>query len=67
MKLYIIIYNVVTVCTGCILKCKTDIGPLASGIVQYANDFSFVFLFVNNMIQGNLNLYTIQLLKLFRV
>ena len=66
MKLYIIIYNVMTVCTGCILKCA-DRGPWASGIVQYADGFSFVFLFVNNMIQGNLNVYTIQLLKLFRV
>ena len=33
----------------------------------YADGFSFVFLFVTNMIQENFNIYTIQLLKLFRV
>ena len=47
-----------TVCTGYILKC-TDRDPWASGIVQYANGFCSVFLFVNNVIQGNLNVYTI--------
>ena len=47
-----------TVCTGYILKC-TDGDPWASEIVQYANGFCSVFLFVNNVIQGNLNVYTI--------
>ena len=49
MTLYRIIYIVMTVSTGYILKC-TDRGPWASGIVQYADGFSFVFLFVTNVI-----------------
>ena len=57
MKLYIIIYNVVTVCTGYILK-FTDRGLWASGIVHSVDGFSPVFLFLNNVIQGNLNVYT---------
>ena len=62
----IIIYNVMSVSTGCILM-YIDRGPWASGIVHSVDSFSFVFLFVINMIQGNFNIYTIQLLKLFRV
>jgi len=58
MKLYIIIYNVMTVCTGYILKC-TDRGPWASGIVHSVDGFSLVFLFLNNVIQRNLDVYTI--------
>ena len=60
MKLYIIIYHVMSVSTRCILMC-IDRGPWASGIVHSVDSFSFVFLFVNNVIQGNFNVYTIAL------
>ena len=58
MTLYRIIYIVMTVSTGYILKC-TDRGPWASGIVHSVDSFSFVFLFLINVIQGNFNVYTI--------
>ena len=54
----IIIYNVMSVSTGCILMC-IDRGPWSSGIVHSVDSFSFVFLFLNNVIQGNFNVYTI--------
>ena len=49
-----------SVCTGCILMC-IDRDPWASEIVYSVDSFSFVFLFVNNVIQGNFNVYTIVL------
>ena len=58
MILYLINYNVMSVSTGCILMC-IDRGPWASGIVHSVDSFSFVFLFLNNVIQGNLNVCTI--------
>ena len=58
MKLYVIIYNVMSVSTGGILMC-IDRGPWASGIVHSVYSFSFVFFFLNNVIQGNFNVYTI--------
>ena len=36
-----------------------DRGPWASGIVHSVDSFSFVFLFLINVIQGNFNVYTI--------
>ena len=54
----IIIYNVMSVSTGCILM-YIDSGPWASGIIHSVDSFSFVFLFLINVIQGNLNVYTI--------
>ena len=54
----ITIYNVMSVSTGCILM-YIDRGPWASGIVHSVDSFSFVFLFLNNVIQGNFNVYTI--------
>ena len=36
-----------------------DRGPWASEIVHSVDSFSFVFLFLNNVIQGNFNVYTI--------
>ena len=36
-----------------------DRGPWASGIVHSVDSFSFVFLFLNNVIQGNFNVCTI--------
>ena len=36
-----------------------DRGPWSSGIVHSVDSFSFVFLFLNNVIQGNFNVYTI--------
>ena len=58
MKLYVIIYNIMSIITGYILMC-IDRGPWASGIERYVDSFSSVFRFVNNVIQGNLNVYTI--------
>ena len=49
-----------SVSTGCFLMC-IERGPRASGIVHSVDSFSFVFLFVNNVIQGNFNVYTIVL------
>ena len=49
-----------SVSTGCTLMC-IDKGQRASGIVHSVDSFSFVFLFVNNVIQGNFNVYTIVL------
>ena len=46
-----------SVSTGCILMC-IDMGPWAPGIVHSVYSFSFVFLFLNNVIQRNLNVYT---------
>ena len=54
----IIIYNVMSVSAGCILM-YIDRGPWASGIVHSVDSFSFVFLFLINVIQGNFNVYTI--------
>ena len=36
-----------------------DRGPWSSGIVHSVDSFSFIFLFLNNVIQGNFNVYTI--------
>ena len=47
-----------SVSIGCILMC-IDRGPWASGIVHSVDSFSFVFRFLNDMIQGNFNVYTI--------
>ena len=38
-----------------------DRGQRVSGIVHSVDSFSFVFLFVNNVIQGNFSVYTIVL------
>ena len=49
-----------SVSTVCISMC-IDRGQRASGIVHSVDSFSFVFLFVNNVIRGNFNVYTIVL------